>query len=198
MEGMVASPRDLEFLKEVRARHEGIGGAGHLRPDRRTSRPTASGRPPENLKRAAVPDKTDDIADVQPTPQRRPREGRRDNPRLPAKPAGGPGGHQEPRHRQGVPAVHACLSASSAVATTTSACLSSTSPAWAQLRPAAASPSASTPAWSAGAAAARRRRQPGRRSMKMLEGKGFKRDFILERMRTFVGLKIPALEATAG
>lgn len=34
--------------------------------------------------------------------------------------------------------------------------------------------------------------------MKMLEGKGFKRDFILERMRTFVGLKIPALEATAG
>jgi len=34
--------------------------------------------------------------------------------------------------------------------------------------------------------------------MKMLEGKGFKRDFILERMRTFVGLKIPALETTAG
>jgi len=32
----------------------------------------------------------------------------------------------------------------------------------------------------------------------MLDGKGFKRDFILERMRTFVGLKIPALEATAG
>ena len=34
--------------------------------------------------------------------------------------------------------------------------------------------------------------------MKMLEGKGFKRDFIIERMRTFVGLKIPALETTAG
>ena len=34
--------------------------------------------------------------------------------------------------------------------------------------------------------------------MKMLEGKGFKREFILERMRTFVGLKIPALEVDSG
>jgi len=34
--------------------------------------------------------------------------------------------------------------------------------------------------------------------IKMLEGKGFDRAFIIERMRTFVGSKIPALETTAG
>ncbi len=34
--------------------------------------------------------------------------------------------------------------------------------------------------------------------IRMLEGKGFKREFIIERMRTFVGLKIPELEATTG
>jgi sulfhydrogenase subunit delta len=33
--------------------------------------------------------------------------------------------------------------------------------------------------------------------MKMLEGKGFKRKFIWERMRTFVGLKVPVPEAKA-
>ena len=34
--------------------------------------------------------------------------------------------------------------------------------------------------------------------IELLEGKGFKRDFILERMRTFVGLKVPELEGKVG
>lgn len=34
--------------------------------------------------------------------------------------------------------------------------------------------------------------------VRMLQGKGFEREFIVERMRTFVGLKIPSLDTAAG
>ena len=104
MEGMVASPRDLEFLKDIRARTKvlvALGTCAH------TGNIPAYRKwaPKENLARLQF-EKTDDIADVELTPHRRPRQGGRHHPRLPAQPARDPRGHQEPGHRQGVPAVH--------------------------------------------------------------------------------------------
>ncbi len=195
LEGMVASPRDAEFLKELRARTKVLvalgtcAQSGNIPAYRKWA-------PPENLKRLQFP-KTEDIADMQPMPIDA-------FVTVDATIPGCPPNRREileviknivigkGYRPYTMPVCVECRRNNNQCllefnkpclgAVTTGGCF-------------AICVNAGLECWGC-------RGQTKDANLdaeiKMLEGKGFTRDFILERMRTFVGLKIPELEATAG
>jgi sulfhydrogenase subunit delta len=195
MEGMVASPRDLEYLKEVRAHTKilvALGTCAH------TGNIPAYRRwvPPENVKRLQF-EKIDDIVDTMPTPLD-------EHVQVDATIPGCPVNRREllevvknlvigkGYRPYTMPVCVECrrnnnvclleLNRPCLGPITTGGCF-------------AICVNAGLECWGCRGQTKDANLDA---QMKMLEGKGFTRDFIIERMRTFVGTKIPALETTAG
>ena len=195
MEGMVASPRDLEFLKEVRARTKvlvALGTCAH------TGNIPAYRKwaPKENLARLQF-EKTEDIADVEVTPIDA-------HVQVDAIIPGCP-----PNRREVLEVIKNLVIGKGYRPYTMPVCvecrrnnnmclLEVNKPCLGSITTGgcfAICVNAGLECWGCRGQTADANLDA---FVKMLEGKGFKRDFILERMRTFVGLKIPALETTAG
>ncbi|MCJ7492544.1 MAG: hypothetical protein MUP15_10425 [Dehalococcoidia bacterium] len=195
MEGMVASPRDLEFLKEVRARTKvlvALGTCAH------TGNIPAYRKwtPKENLARLQF-EKTEDIADVEVTPIDA-------HVQVDATIPGCP-----PNRREVLEVIKNLVIGKGYRLYTMPVCvecrknnnmclLEVNKPCLGSITTGgcfAICVNAGLECWGCRGQTADANLDA---FMKMLEGKGFKRDFILERMRTFVGLKIPALETAAG
>ena len=195
MEGMVASPRDLEFLKEVRARTKvlvALGTCAH------TGNIPAYRKwtPKENLARLQF-EKTEDIADVEVTPIDA-------HVQVDATIPGCP-----PNRREVLEVIKNLVIGKGYRPYTMPVCvecrrnnnmclLEVNKPCLGSITTGgcfAICVNAGLECWGCRGQTADANLDA---FMKMLEGKGFKRDFILERMRTFVGLKIPALETAAG
>ena len=195
MEGMVASPRDLEFLKEVRARTKvlvALGTCAH------TGNIPAYRKwtPKENLARLQF-EKTEDIADVEVTPIDA-------HVQVDATIPGCP-----PNRREVLEVIKNLVIGKGYRPYTMPVCvecrrnnnmclLEVNKPCLGSITTGgcfAICVNAGLECWGCRGQTADANLDA---FVKMLEGKGFKRDFILERMRTFVGLKIPALETTAG
>jgi coenzyme F420-reducing hydrogenase gamma subunit len=195
MEGMVASPRDLEFLKEVRARTKvlvALGTCAH------TGNIPAYRKwtPKENLARLQF-EKTEDIADVEVTPIDA-------HVQVDATIPGCP-----PNRREVLEVIKNLVIGKGYRPYTMPVCvecrrnnnmclLEVNKPCLGSITTGgcfAICVNAGLECWGCRGQTADANLDA---LVKMLEGKGFKRDFILERMRTFVGLKIPALETTAG
>jgi len=195
MEGMVASPRDLEFLKEIRARTKvlvALGTCAH------TGNIPAYRKwaPKENLARLQF-EKTDDIADVEVTPLDA-------HVKVDATIPGCP-----PNKIEILEVIKNLVIGKGYRPYTMPVCvecrrnnnmclLEVNKPCLGPITTGgcfAICVNAGLECWGCRGQTADANLDA---FMKMLEGKGFKRDFIIERMRTFVGLKIPALETTAG
>ncbi len=195
LEGMVASARDLEFLKDIRARTKilvALGTCAH------TGCIPAYKKwaPKENLARLQFP-KTDDIADVEVTAQD-------EHVKVDAVIPGCP-----PNRREVLEVIKNLVIGKGYRPYTLPVCvecrrnnnqclLESNKPCLGSITTGgcfAICVNAGLECWGCRGQTADANLDA---FMKMLEGKGFSRDFILERMRTFVGRKIPALEATAG
>jgi coenzyme F420-reducing hydrogenase gamma subunit len=195
MEGMVASQRDIEFLKEVRARTKvlvALGTCAH------TGNIPAYRKwaPQENLKRLQF-EKTEDIADMQPMPIDAFVQVDATIPGCP------------PNRREVLEVIKALVIGKGYRPYTMPVCvecrrnnnmclLEANKPCLGPITTGgcfAICVNAGLECWGCRGQTADANLDA---FMKMLEGKGFKRDFIVERMRTFVGLKIPALETTAG
>jgi sulfhydrogenase subunit delta len=195
MEGLVASPRDLEFLKKVRERTKvlvALGTCAHTGciPAYR------KWAPKENLARLQF-DKTEDIKDVEPTPQDA-------HVKVDATIPGCP-----PNRREVLEVIKNLVIGKGYRPYTMPVCVEcrrNNNMCLLEVNKPCLGPvttggcfaicvNAGLECWGCRGQTADANLDA---FMKMLEGKGFKRDFILERMRTFVGLKIPALETTAG
>ena len=195
MEGMVASPRDLEFLKEIRARTKvlvALGTCAH------TGNIPAYRKwaPKENLARLQF-EKTDDIADVEVTPLDA-------HVKVDATIPGCP-----PNKIEVLEVIKNLVIGKGYRPYTMPVCvecrrnnnmclLEVNKPCLGPITTGgcfAICVNAGLECWGCRGQTADANLDA---FVKMLEGKGFKRDFIIERMRTFVGLKIPALETTAG
>jgi coenzyme F420-reducing hydrogenase gamma subunit len=194
MEGMVAAPHEIEFLKEVRARTRvlvALGTCAH------TANIPAYRKwaPPENLARLQF-EKTEDIADMQPMPLDA-------YVKVDATIPGCP-----PNRREVLEVIKNLVIGKGYRPYTMPVCvecrrnnnaclLEFNKPCLGPITTGgcfAICVNAGLECWGCRGQTADANLDA---QMKMLEGKGFKREFIIERMRTFVGLKIPALEAIA-
>jgi len=195
MEGLVASPRDLELLKKVRERTKvlvALGTCAHTGciPAYR------KWAPKENLARLQF-DKLEDIKDVEPTPQDA-------HVKVDAVIPGCP-----PNRREVLEVIKNLVTGKGYRPYTFPVCvecrrnnnmclLEANKPCLGPITTGgcfAICVNAGLECWGCRGQTADANLDA---FVKMLEGKGLERDFILERMRTFVGLKIPALETTAG